>query len=77
MASAGPYENHLHLAADTTMPAPNDSGRMLLLTPNQYCQSTEGNHLLLLHMKNALAVIRHSVYGWIWFSTYMAHTSVA
>jgi len=48
VASAGPYANKLHFAPDrvqTTTPAPHHSvflGRVLLLTPNQQCQSTEG-----------------------------------
>ena len=45
LASAGPYVNHLHLAADMTMPTPHHSiftGQMLFLPPNQQRQSTEG-----------------------------------
>jgi len=47
VALVGPYGNHLHLAPDKiTTPAPHRSiytGRMLFMTPNQQCQSTEGN----------------------------------
>jgi len=48
VASAGPYANKLHFTPDRvqiTTPAPHHSvflGRVLLLTPNQQCQSTEG-----------------------------------
>jgi len=46
MASAGPHANNLHLASDRlTTPTTHHSsftGRMLFLTPNQQCQSTEG-----------------------------------
>ena len=41
-ASADPYASNLHLAP----PTPHHSiftGWMLLLTPNQQCQSTEGS----------------------------------
>ena len=46
LASTGPYANNLHLTSrQITMPTPHHSiftGRMLFLTPNQQCQSTEG-----------------------------------
>jgi len=43
------YANHIsgHQSRQTTMPVPDHSmftGRMLFLTPNQQCQSTEGMH---------------------------------
>jgi len=45
-ASAGPYAKlHLARSRQITAPTPHDSictGRMLFLTPNQQCQSTEG-----------------------------------
>jgi len=56
VASAGPYTNNLHLALrQLTTSTPHHSvfiGRMLFLTPNQQCQSTEGNwyqHLVLTY----------------------------
>jgi len=43
--SSAPYANHLHThSREITTPAPHHSifkGRMLFLTPNQQCQSTE------------------------------------
>ena len=45
VASAGPYANNLHLAADITMPTPHHSifaGWMHFLKPNKLCPSTEG-----------------------------------
>jgi len=45
-ASAEPYANNLYLTPDSiTTPTPHHStftGRMLFLTSNQQCQSTEG-----------------------------------
>ena len=44
VASAGPYANNLHLAPDRQTPTTHHSiftGRMLFLTPNQQCQSTD------------------------------------
>jgi len=54
VASAGPYANSLHLTPcrQITTPTPHRSiftGRMLFLTPNQQCQSTEGTNNVLLH----------------------------
>jgi len=59
VASAGSYANNLHLAPDRL---PHQhlitqffTGRMLFLTPNQQCQSTEGktiygrNYLKISH----------------------------
>jgi len=46
-ASAGPYANNLHHSRQTTTPAHRHSiftSRMLFLTPNQQCQSTEGTY---------------------------------
>ena len=47
VASAGPRANNLHLAPDRQphLHLINSifTGRMLFLTPNQQCQSTEGN----------------------------------
>ena len=51
-ASAGPYAINLHRAPDTAPPAPHHSiftGRMLFLTPNQQCQSTEGSIIVILY----------------------------
>jgi len=44
VASAGPYANHLHLAAGITMPAPHHLVfyRVALAAANQQCQSAEG-----------------------------------
>jgi len=42
LASAGPYANNLHLAPTTQTPRHSITGRMLFLTLNQQCQSTEG-----------------------------------
>jgi len=49
VASAGPYANNLHLDPDRK---PHQhlitqffTGRMLFLTPNQQCQSTEGSEM--------------------------------
>jgi len=42
---SGAYANDLHLASDMTTPTPHHLilvGRMLFLTLNQQCQSTEG-----------------------------------
>jgi len=56
VASAGPYANHLHLAADDTTPARTCiitqlfTGRMLFLTPNQQCQSTEGTMIITVEL---------------------------
>jgi len=68
MASARPqaYANNLHLAADRlgpTTPIPHHSiftGRMLFqvfLTPNQQCQSTEGNYNTLQYLMKGLAAL--------------------
>jgi len=47
VASAGPYANHLQLAADSNHASTASThlftGQMLFLMPNQHCQSTEGN----------------------------------
>jgi len=44
VALAGPYANNLHLAPDTSTPHHSIfTGEMLFLTPNQQCQSTEGD----------------------------------
>jgi len=49
VASAGPYPRHFHLAPESrqiTSATPQQSyftGKMLFLTPNQQCESTEGN----------------------------------
>ena len=51
VAAAGPYANNMHLAPDITTPTPHHSiftGRMLFLTPNQQCQSTEGKTVDIL-----------------------------
>ena len=48
VASAGPRANNLHLATDITTATPRRAiftGRMLFLTPNQRCQSTEGTEV--------------------------------
>jgi len=43
MASGGPYANNLHQTDNhTNTSSLNFTGRMLFLTPNQQCQSTEG-----------------------------------
>jgi len=45
VASAGPYANHLHLAADRYHASTSSlffTGRMLFLMPSEQCQSTEG-----------------------------------
>ena len=54
VASAGPYANNLHLAPDnhTSTPPQFFTGRMLFLTPNQQCQSTEGIYLPFLSFVN-------------------------
>ena len=76
VASAGPYANKLHLAPDRL---PHQhlitqffTGRMLFLTPNQQCQSTEGTYtavlfsLLFLH-SNSSDTHTHPVSGsWNW-----------
>ena len=41
VASAEPYANNLHLDPDNNHHS-IFTGRMLFLTPNQQCQSTEG-----------------------------------
>ena len=45
VTSAGPYVNHLLPSPNATTMDPHHSistGQMLLLMPNQWCQSTEG-----------------------------------
>jgi len=44
VASARPYANHLHLAADSTSSLSFLTGRMPFLASNQQCQSTEGSN---------------------------------
>jgi len=56
VASAGPYANKLHLAPER-QPRQQPisqffSGRVLFLTPNQQCQSSEGKIVASLCDKN-------------------------
>ena len=46
-ASAGPYANNLHLVPDTKPHHSVFTGRMLFLTPNQQCHSTEGKNTVM------------------------------
>jgi len=53
VASAGPYANHLHLTPERQ---PHQhlitqffTGRMLFLTSNKQCQSTEGNITIIVN----------------------------
>ena len=51
VASAGPYANHLHLAADRWQHQQFSTGWMLFLTPNQQCQSADGCVIPRLHSR--------------------------
>ena len=46
LAPAGPYVDHLHFAPDNHLITQVFAGRMLFLTPDQQCQSTEGKKIL-------------------------------
>jgi len=62
VASAGPYANYLHLAANRY---PHQhlmtlilAGRVLFLTPNKQCQSTKGISQLTLRNYSVYTAVR-------------------